>query len=251
MAQRLKEQINPPYLPLTPRRASAMQATHTPASPPASGHYAGHQAGIHPEDAPSLTRDHPRRVLLPHVSDDEEEEALAPRRVPSSARRYLPPREEVYTQGNRTLIVHREPPPPQRRLHWIRLTGIVLVIMVLGWMALSALGVWWQSKQEDWKYGTPRTFQMDQFVGHGDSPDHPNHFIAVNTGGMIEVVELNVIAPKDDHVYPITTAIDPATPVSLRFEDSNHDGKLDLLVTIGQNNPYTVLLLNNGSQFTK
>jgi hypothetical protein len=118
-------------------------------------------------------------------------------------------------------------------------------------LRLSALGVWWQTKQDDWKYGNPGTFQIDQFVGHGDSPDHPNHFIAVNTGGMIEVVELNLIAPKNDHVYPITTAIDPSTPVALRFQDTNHDGKIDMLVTIGDAYPYTVLLLNNGSQFTK
>ena len=90
---------------------------------------------------------------------------------------------------------------------------------------------------------------VDQFVGHGDSPDHPNHFIAVNTGGMIEVVELNVIAPKNDHVYPITTAIDPFLPVALRFQDMNHDGKIDMLVTIGDANPYTVVLLNTGSVF--
>jgi hypothetical protein len=129
--------------------------------------------------------------------------------------------------------------------------GLAMSIMVIGWVALSAFGAWWQTRQDDWKYGTPRTSQVDQFVGHGDSPDHPNHFIAVNTGGMIEVVELNVIAPKNDHVYPITIAIDPFIPVSLSFQDMNHDGKIDMLVTIGEANPYTVILLNNGTQFTK
>jgi hypothetical protein len=103
------------------------------------------------------------------------------------------------------------------------------------WLGSSWLSWWWQTKQDDWKYGTPRTFQTDQFVGHGDSPDHPNHFIA----------------PKNDHVYAITTAIDPSTPVALHFQDTNHDGRIDLLVTIADANPYTVLLLNNGSQFTK
>jgi hypothetical protein len=67
---------------------------------------------------------------------------------------------------------------------------------------------------------------------------------------MIEVVELNVINPKYDHVYPITTAMDTAIPVFLSFEDTNHDGKLDMLVTIGDTNSYTVILLNTGTQFT-
>jgi hypothetical protein len=128
--------------------------------------------------------------------------------------------------------------------------GMVVFVMVLGWIFFTAFGYWWQGKQDDWKYGNPRTFQTNQFVGHGDSPDHPDHFIAVNTGGMIEVVELNVINPKFDHVYPITTAIDPQTPVFLSFEDTNHDGKLDMLVTIGDSNSYTVILLNNGTEFT-
>ena len=44
--------------------------------------------------------------------------------------------------------------------------------------------------------------------------------------------------------------IDPSTPVSLSFQDVNHDGKIDMLVAIGDSNPYTVVLLNNGTQFT-
>jgi len=65
------------------------------------------------------------------------------------------------------------------------------------------------------------------------------------------VVELNPLQPKYDHVYPITTVNSSTTPVVLGFEDSRHTGKLDLLVTIGDSNSYTVILLNNGSQFTR
>ena len=198
----------------------------------------------------TTTQDQPQRGLRPKAYDEEDDDALYTQRPPSSARRYIQP-QEVYTRGNRKIVVHREPPPKKRRVHWMLFVGIMMFIMVLGWVALSALGVWWQTKQDDWRYGNPRTFQVDQFVGHGDSPDHPNHFIAVNTGGMIEVVELNVIAPKNDHVYPITTTIDPTIPVSLSFQDMNHDGKIDMLVTIGDSNPYTVILLNSGTQFTK
>lgn len=248
MAERLKEQVNPYPLPGYTRRASAMQATQTAADPPASRHYAGHQAGIHPEDAPSMTQGQPRRRLLPHTSDDEEE-AFSPQRPPSSARRYLSPPEDVYRQGNRQIVVHHGPPPKQRGAQWMLLVGIVLAIMVLGWMALSALGGWWQAKQEDWTYGMPRTFQVDHFVGHADSPQHPNHFVAINLHGIIEVVEINTQVPKADHIYAITTASDSTTPVSITFADANHDGKVDLLVTIGDSNPYTVILLNTGSLF--
>jgi hypothetical protein len=196
------------------------------------------------------TEECPRRAAQPQQYDEEDDDTIYPQKPPTSTRRYIQPRQEVYTDGHRKIVVHREPPPQKRRFHWMLFVGIVLFIMVFGWIALSAFGYWWQTKQDDWKYGTPRTFQVDQFVGQGDSPDHPNHFIAVNTGGMIEVVEMNVINPKDDHIYPITTAIDPSTPVSLSFQDVNHDGKIDMLVTIGDTNPYTVVLLNNGTEFT-
>ena len=203
-----------------PKRTSASPTSHT---------YAGHSAGIHPE---------------------EDEDSVYPTRPPSSAIRYTDTRgNQIIRQGNRKIVIHEEP-PPKRRSHWMLFLGIVLFIMVTGWIAITALGVWWQAKTDDWKYGTPRTSQLDQFVGHGDSPDHPDHFIALNTGGMIEVMEINVTSPKNDHIYPITTAIDPTTPVSLHFQDINHDGKIDMLVTIGDSNPYTVVLLNNGTQFT-
>ncbi|HEX6478480.1 MAG TPA: hypothetical protein VF043_06520 [Ktedonobacteraceae bacterium] len=251
MAERLKEQINPQHLPMYTRRASAIQATQTTAHQPASRHYAGHAAGIHPEDAPSMTRDYPRRTVQPQHDDEEEDDALYPQRPPSSARRYRPPHEEVYTQGNRQIVVHREPPPGKRRFQWMVFMGMVMFVMVLGWLLLTAAGYWWQGKQEDFKYGTPRTFQVDQYIGHGDTPDHPDHFIALNVGGMIQVIELNPLFPKYDHVYPITRVNDRTTPVLLSFEDTRHTGKLDMLVTIGESNAYTVILLNNGTQFTK
>ena len=62
---------------------------------------------------------------------------------------------------------------------------------------------------------------------------------------------MNVLNPKYDHVYPITTVNSSTIPVFLSFEDTRHSGKLDMLVTIGDTNSYTVVLLNTGTQFTK
>jgi len=142
--------------------------------------------------------------------------------------------QQVIEQGNRRIVIHKEPPPkPRRRVHWMTMVGLALLVMVVGWMALTLLLNWWQATQVAWKYGTPRTFQIDQFVGHADSPAHPNHFIAVNIGKTIEVAELNPVHPKADHIYVITTISDSTTPVTVSFADVNHDGKVDLLVTIG------------------
>ena len=197
------------------------------------------------------TQDRPRRAMQPQVYDEEDEEDIYPKRPPTSTRRYIQP-PEVYTDGHRKIVVHREPPPKKRHFHWMIFMGMVMFVMVLGWFIFTALGYWWQGKQEDFKYGTPfRTFQVDQYVAMGDTPQNPDHFLALNIHGVVEIVQLNTTSPKYDHVYPITTVNDSSIPVFLSFEDTNHDGKLDMLVTIGDSNSYTVILLNNGTQFTK
>ena len=193
------------------------------------------------------------RAQQPVHTDDVEDvpDSYYQTRLPTSSRRYVDTRgNQIIEQGNRKVIIHRER-VSSRRFHWMLFMGMVMFVMVLGWLIFTAAGYWWQGQQENWKYGVPRTYQVDQFVGHGDTPDHPDHFIAVNVGGVIQVVELNPLQPKYDHVYPITTVNDSTTPVTLGFEDTNHDGKVDMLVTIGDSNSYTVILLNNGTEFTK
>ena len=182
---------------------------------------------------------------------DEVPDSYYSQRMPTSTRKYINTQgDQVIERGNKRIVIHDEPPPkPQRRFHWMTFVGLALVTMVIGWIALTLLGNWWNAKQVDWKYGNPRTFQTDQFVGHGDSADHPNHFVAVNIGGSIEVVEMNTTSPKDDHIYVITSVPDSTTPVSVSFSDLNHDGKIDMLVTIGVGSSYTVMLLNDGTQF--
>ena len=193
----------------------------------------------------SRTRDYVART------DDIEEvpDSYYDTRLPTSTRRYVDTRgNKVIQRGNKRIIIHDEP-PPKKRSHWTLYVGIVFFAMVLGWISFTLLTNLLQVKEADWKYGNPRTYQIDQFVGHSDSKAHPNHFVAVNIGGSIEVVELNTMNPKDDHIYMITTVADALTPVTLNFADLNHDGKLDMVVTIGVGNSYAVVLLNDGTQF--
>ena len=126
------------------------------------------------------------------VVDVTEDDSFYPQRMPSSTRRYTTTQgHQVIERGNKRIVIHDEPPPkPRRRFHWLFFVGLAFFTMVMGWIALTLLGNWWQAKQLDWQYGNPRTFKTDQFVGHGDSLDHPNHFVALNIDGTIEVVEL-------------------------------------------------------------
>jgi hypothetical protein len=86
--------------------------------------------------------------------------------------------------------------------------------------------------QDDLHYGYPRTYQTDARVGHNDT-EIPSHFIALNLHGHLEVIE----CPGADctkalvYVGPILFGDgQDLVPVTLEFRDTNHDGKLDLII---------------------
>ena len=135
---------------------------------------------------------------------------------------------------------------------WLIFIGIAILLMIAGFVAFSDLGSWWQTHQDDASFGNPRTFQIDAVVGHGDSDSNPSHFIALNLKGDIIVIEIPGGNAKKMLSYPITTL--PGNqgnlPVRLVFQDFDHDGRIDLLVQIGDlPTTITYMLFNNGTQF--
>src|ERR1700693_4345451 len=151
------------------------------------------------------------------AEEDDDADLLFPIRVPRSAIRYQtntqrPPTREVMEQTPTAVTIYRahrhtqtaEHPPssPKRspasprparrrpRMHWLFYVGLSMLIMLLGWIALSFFFQWWQVTQDDWHYGRPRTFQIDAVVGHGDTPASPSHFIALNLNRHIEIIEI-------------------------------------------------------------
>ena len=234
--------------------------------------YSGHYAGMHPEHRPYMTDD-----------EIEEDESYYTTKLPTSARRYqgysVSP-EEVYTSGNTRYHVRyvdvpikrksrqaqlppakemytdereRIPSTPSRSgLHPVAWFGLFCVLLIVGWMGLNFATSWYQGVQNDWTFGQQRHFEIDKVIGHNDSPAHPSHFTAENDNGQIIVIELpggNVAKAK---IYQIETV--PGNvgnpPVKLSFQGVNGDGKLDMLVAIGDSNAMIyVTLYNNGSQF--
>lgn len=123
----------------------------------------------------------------------------------------------------------------QRNFHWLLFVGLAMLVMILGWLALSAFGSWWQTTQNDWRYGRPRTFQTDAVVGHHDSARTPSHFIAMNLNRHIIVIEIPGGDVSKSVVFSGPTLLGPdqdLTPVTLTFQDVNHDGKPDMIVDV-------------------
>ncbi len=124
-----------------------------------------------------------------------------------------------------------------------------MFIMIFGWVMLSMVGNWWQTTLDDWHFGRPRTFQTDQNVGHFS---FVSHFVALNLNGKIEVIETEPANPNQQQATHMYIAATLATdqnlqPVTLRFEDLTGNGKLDMLVFVG--NSLQVPLYNNGTSF--
>jgi hypothetical protein len=121
------------------------------------------------------------------------------------------------------------------RFHWLVYVGIVMVVMVVGWIGLTSFANWWQTFQDDLHYGRPRTVQVDAVVGHSDSPTNPSHFISTNVDGHIKVIEFQGGDDAKAKVYtgPVLIGQDLSVPL-LTFQDVNGDKKPDMIVSIQQ-----------------
>lgn len=246
----------------------------------ASRHHVGHQAGLHPEDQPYLTGDMQQGVLVADDYNLEEADAYYQTRLPTSSRRYQQIPSVTTTKGKVSIVEHHhEQPlrthrpqyqqlPPQRqryaeeiehaqpiqhrRFHPLFWTGSFFILLILGWFGLNFVTSWYQGVQNDWTYGKERHFEINAVVGHNDSSTSPSHFTGENNNGNIYVIELPGGDTTKAHIYQITTipGNEGNPPVKVSFQDLNRDGKLDMLVQIGEPGNYiTVILFNNGQTF--
>jgi hypothetical protein len=95
----------------------------------------------------------------------------------------------------------------------------------------------------------PRTYQTDQVVGHNDSIGHPTHFIAVNLNSRTTIIEIPGGNSSRARIYSGPTLFSDngdTIPVTLEFYDVNGDGKIDMIVHVGDQK---IIYLNDGTQF--
>lgn len=130
--------------------------------------------------------------------------------------------------------------------------GVGLLLLIAGWIASAPITTAWQMHQDDVTYGNPRTFQIDAVVGHADSNGNPSHFIAINLRGRITVTE----APGGDmtkainYRFPTVVGNTGNPPVTITFQDFDNDGRIDMIVKIGDpGSQVTYMMQNDGRQF--
>ncbi|HEU5231045.1 MAG TPA: hypothetical protein VFU49_24705, partial [Ktedonobacteraceae bacterium] len=110
--------------------------------------------------------------------------------------------------------------------HPLLYLGLGMLMMLSLWVVLSAVFGWFSTTLDDLRYGRPRTFQTDAWVGHNEQSGIPSHFIALNLNRHIEVIEISGGDAAHTHIYvgpQLYGPNDALVPVTLSFADVNHD----------------------------
>ncbi len=104
-------------------------------------------------------------------------------------------------------------------------------------------------KLDDLRYGRPRTTHLSAYVGHGEEQGLPTHFVALNLNQRVVVF----VMPGGDSTRAqllngpyLFGAHEHLTPIALRVEDINKDGRGDLVIGAKQEE---VIYLNTGETF--
>jgi hypothetical protein len=138
---------------------------------------------------------------------------------------------------------------------WDR-TGSVLSIFLVGlalylaYMLIATLVTWGQVKLDDIRYGYPRTYQTDAFIGYNEQTGVPTHFVVVNAHRQVLIMILPGGDPGHAEVIKGPYLFGPGqefSPATLQISDLNHDGFPDLTLQVaGQ----TIVYLNDPRHHT-
>ena len=167
-----------------------------------------------------------------------------PPQVPRTTQQPEQDDDEQETEPLRTPTQQRQ----KWRFHWLVYVGGGMVAMVILWFVFSNVFAWWGTYQDDQHYGRPRTYQCDATVGHNDAQT-PSHFIALNLHRHIEVIEFSGGDASHAKVYIVPSMLQEGNDlavVTLDFKDLTRDGKLDMIITVGNDK---FVFINANGQF--
>ncbi len=132
------------------------------------------------------------------------------------------------------------------------LSSLIVVGLAL-WLAYTLVAdglAWAQQKVDDVRYGYPRIYQTDGYLGYGETAGMPTHFIALNLHGQISMLVVNGSDPTKVRVLRGPSLLgdgqDQVAP-TVRIDDVNHDGNNDLVLRV---NDQDIVYLSNPARQT-
>jgi hypothetical protein len=138
---------------------------------------------------------------------------------------------------------------PRAHIHPLFFLGIGMLVTLALIAVLSIVTSWFTTTLDDLRYGRPRTFQGDAYVGHNEALDMPSHFLAVHLHGRIEIIELPGGDASHARIYigPQLYGSDAdLIPVTLSFIDVNGDHKPDMIINFQGTH---VVFINDQGEF--
>lgn len=160
----------------------------------------------------------------------EEEEVLQSTQTVARRTNSVPPRAHSTTYSYPPVITRSK----AMQAHPLLYLGLGMIAMLLLWMLVSTVFGWFTTTLDDIRYGRPRTFQTDAWVGHNERGGTPSHFIAINLHSHIEIIEMPGGDASRARIYmgpQLYGNNDDLTSATLRFVDVNGDHKPDMLLS--------------------
>lgn len=127
---------------------------------------------------------------------------------------------------------------PRREGFWahpISSAVLAALAVLVAYQLMTGLVFWAQLRIDDLRYGFPRSYQTDGYVGFGETNGQPTHFIALNLRRQVMIYAI----PGDDPTHVLTIkgpflfgANEEYAPVTLRLIDVNGDGYPDLVLNV-------------------
>lgn len=166
--------------------------------------------------------------------------AAAPRQQPTQ----LAPRANTQPAKVRPVTLQ-----PSISLHSFAYIATLLLALVAIYAVMGNVFGLVQTKIDDIRYGTPRTFQLDAVVGHENGSGLPTHLIAMNLNRQVVIMEIpggNAAQIRTLTGPYLFGANEDKTAVLMRLEDLNGDSAPDLIVSIKNEE---IAYMNRDGQF--
>jgi len=142
-------------------------------------------------------------------------------------------------------------PWPVFHAHPLVFLGLGMLLMLTLWFIFSTVWGWGATLSDDLRFGRPRTYQVDAWVGHNEQQTGlPSHFIVVNLNRRIEIIEIAGSDPAHTRIYSgpqLYGARDELLPATVSFVTPRGKQYPNMVLLVGGSR---VVYLNIHGTFT-